>query len=166
MVLNASSMHKAILKSVPLFRTLGNADLQNLAESLVRIQFEASDVVITEGEAGDVMFVVQSGHLVASTELKGVVKEYTGGTFFGELALVNDAPRKATVTATRDSVLLQLRKADVDRLPLSNTFDYAAPMPETQQEKLEPQPESNLEHQQTGLQTSVLPSPHGSTTAL
>lgn len=106
----------AVLHSVPLFRPLSNTQMQTLAEALVRSEIAAGDIVIREDEAGDIMFVVESGHLLASTRMHGVVKEYAAGSFFGELALVNDAPRKATVTATHDSVVLGLGRAAVRSL--------------------------------------------------
>eukprot|EP01045_Picozoa_sp_COSAG04_P018744 COSAG04_NODE_1758_length_5668_cov_2.648411_2_plen_1402_part_00 len=148
------SLHKAVLNSVPLFRSLTNSDVQKLAESLTRTEILAGDAVIKEGESGDLMFVVEAGHLVASTEMDGVVKEYANGTFFGELALVNDEPRKATVTATRDSVLLGLGRPAVHAL-LTEVFGSKAagkasrqshplpgpgPDPETSPE---PEPEPN-----------------------
>lgn len=112
------SLHStiAVLHSVPLFRPLSNVQMQKLADALVRSEIAAGDVVIREGDAGDLMFIVEEGYLLASTRRHGMVKEYAAGSFFGELALVNDEPRKATITAAQDSVLLGLGRAAVRML--------------------------------------------------
>eukprot|EP01043_Picozoa_sp_COSAG02_P008487 COSAG02_NODE_273_length_26316_cov_13.661060_5_plen_857_part_00 len=106
----------AVLHSVPLFRPLSNVQMQKLADALVRSEIAAGDVVIREGDAGDLMFIVEEGYLLASTRQHGMVKEYAAGSFFGELALVTDEPRKATITAAQDSVLLGLGRAAVRSL--------------------------------------------------
>jgi hypothetical protein len=102
-----------VLESIPLFATLLRAQLVQLAGALKRREVAQGESVVAEGETGDVMYIVESGALQASVASVGVVMTYGAGAFFGELALVNDEPRKATITATDASVLLELSRSDV-----------------------------------------------------
>lgn len=105
-----------VLESIPLFNSLLRAQLVQLAQALRRRESEQGEEVVREGETGDIMYIVESGALEASVSGVGVVMKYGAGAFFGELALVKDEPRKATISATDASVLLELRRSDVTAL--------------------------------------------------
>merc|ERR1712051_1170153 len=83
--------------------------------------FDAGQTVITEGEAGSVLFVVEEGTLDCSKRLDPnsqeatYLKTYQSGDAFGELALLYNAPRAATIVAESAVTLWQL-----DR----NTFNH------------------------------------------
>ncbi len=113
-----------VLESIPLFSSLLRAQLVQLAGALKRREVAQGENVVTEGETGDVMYIVESGALEASVANVGVVMKYGSGAFFGELALVNDEPRKATITATDASVLLELSRSDVS--PLASSAELKA----------------------------------------
>lgn len=71
------------------------------------------DVVIKEGDEGDVLFIIDSGTLTCTKIFKGDtdpthLKKYEPGEAFGELALLYNAPRAATITSDGDSVLYAL----------------------------------------------------------
>ena len=126
-----------VLQGVPLFSELTASQLERLANSLRRkeIKTDASGhfskddanfpdgVVIHQGDVGEIaqsMYVVESGHLQACVDVvrsvsnpDGVVKEYSAGDFFGELAIVTDQPRSATVRCVETTVLLELERSDV-----------------------------------------------------
>jgi CRP-like cAMP-binding protein len=109
------------LGTVPLFAGLDHTKLRKIATSLVKRQVTPGQVVIKQGDSGDEMFVVESGRLEASVVTPegkdiGVVKTYGGGEYFGELALMSDERRSATVTATDESTLLVLQRAVVTQL--------------------------------------------------
>ena len=105
-----------VLESIPLFSSLLREQLVQLAGALQRREAAQGEDVVRQGDTGDVMYIVESGALEASVAGVGVVMRYDAGAFFGELALVNDEPRRATVTATAASVLLELRRSDVSPL--------------------------------------------------
>ena len=109
------------LGTVPLFAGLDHTKLHKIATSLVKRHVARGRVVIKQGDSGDEMFVVESGRLEASVVTPegkdiGVVKTYGGGEYFGELALMSDERRSATVTATDESTLLVLQRAVVTQL--------------------------------------------------
>merc|ERR1712178_454731 len=73
-----------------------------------KVSFAAGQTVITEGEDGDVLYVVETGKLACSKVLQpGAepthLKDYAPGEAFGELALLYNAPRAATIKATEAS---------------------------------------------------------------
>ena len=75
--------------------------------------YKAAEAVITEGEDGSQLFVVESGTLSCTKIFKGkteptFLKKYEAGEAFGELALLYNAPRAATITADVDSLLWAL----------------------------------------------------------
>ncbi len=100
-----------LLRGVPLFAPLSRPSLERLARQLVRVEAPAGDVVIREGDAGDRFYIVESGRVEAT--YNGSSLSHSGpGEPFGEIALLRDVPRTATVTAVEDTVLQALERAD------------------------------------------------------
>lgn len=97
----------AILRQIPLFVPLEPKSLELIANQLVRVEVPAGGVVISEGSEGDRFYVVESGRLTA-THGGSVLSTMGAGDPFGEIALLRDVPRTATVTADEASVLLAL----------------------------------------------------------
>jgi MFS family permease len=91
-----------LLRGVPFLSPLPEPVLERLARSLQRIEVPAGTDVITAGEPGDRFYVIESG------EVEIVGERFGPGDSFGEIALLRDVPRQATVTATTDLVLLAL----------------------------------------------------------
>ncbi len=101
----------ALLRRIPMFEHLAPNVLERLAGHLEPVTMPAGALVIREGDRGDRMFVLDSGEVeVAIAEY--VVRRQGPGTEFGEIALLRDMPRTATVRAVTDVSLLALR-ADV-----------------------------------------------------
>ena len=66
---------------------------------LEEVAYADDEAIITEGDAGDNLYIIEEGSCVATKTVDGesvVVKEYAVGDFFGELALLTDQPRAAT----------------------------------------------------------------------
>lgn len=96
-----------LLRSIPIFSPLDPARLEALAQSLVRLEVPAGEVVVTEGDVGDRFYVIESGRVEVSHG-EQIVREQHPGDHFGEIALVRDIPRTATVTAAEPTTLLAL----------------------------------------------------------
>lgn len=91
-----------------------------LRERLRWVQIGAGELLMSEGEAGDSMYLVVSGRLRAylrdADGAERAVREMGRGQVVGEMALYTDAPRSATVAAVRDTVLVQLAREDLRAL--------------------------------------------------
>ena len=100
-----------LLRQVPLFAPLELKSLERVAQQLVRIEVPAGDVLIREGDEGDRFYVIESGQMTASFE-GAMLRQMGPGDPFGEIALLRDVPRTATVTADEPTVVLALERAD------------------------------------------------------
>ncbi|HJQ41747.1 MAG TPA: MFS transporter [Jatrophihabitantaceae bacterium] len=98
-----------LLHPLPIFAPLGPARLEALARQLVRTAVPAGSVVVREGESGDLFYIIESGR-VRVTHGTEAIREEGPGEYFGEIALLRDVPRTATVTTIEDSVLLTLAR--------------------------------------------------------
>jgi predicted acylesterase/phospholipase RssA/CRP-like cAMP-binding protein len=103
---------QAFLAGIPFFASLDDAARLELATGLEPVHVAAGDVVFRQGEAGDGLFLVTSGRLrvtVATEGTERVLHDLGRGSVVGEIALLTDRPRTATVHAVRDSELQLLR---------------------------------------------------------
>jgi NTE family protein len=107
-----------VLRAVPLLRELGDEALGELASRASAVRLEAGDYLFRFGDAADALYVVVSGRLEAILEdaEPEVLRVLGPGTVVGELALLADSTRSASIRAKRDTELLQLRRADFERL--------------------------------------------------
>jgi MFS family permease len=100
-----------LLRGLPLFAPLEPKSLERVAQQLGRLEVAAGETVIREGEVGDRFYVVESGATTATFEGQ-VLSQQGAGEVFGEIALLRDVPRTATVVADTDTVLLYLDRDD------------------------------------------------------
>ena len=100
-----------ILVSVPIFTPLPGGSIEHLAARLVPLRVEAGSVIVREGDAGDRFYIVAEGELDVARE-GALIAELTPGGYFGEIALLRDTTRTATVTARTNATLYALDRED------------------------------------------------------
>jgi MFS family permease len=100
-----------LLEKIALFAPLDRPTLEGLARRLTSVTVPAGAVVIAEGDVGDNFYVIESG-AVRVTQQGRELRTETAGEFFGEIALIRNVLRTATVTATEATVLWALGRDD------------------------------------------------------
>ena len=99
-----------LIGRVPMFAPLSVAGKERLAASLVPVSVSAGETVIRAGEAGDRFYIVDRGEL--EIDAKGRRSTAHRADYFGEIALLRDVPRTASVKASVDSELYALQRED------------------------------------------------------
>ena len=96
-----------LLRAVPMFSPLPPATLEHLAASLTPVEVDAGAPVFRAGDRGDRFYLVADGEVEVALDTRAPEAIGRGG-WFGEIALLRDVPRTATVTARTDARLLAL----------------------------------------------------------
>ncbi len=99
----------ALLRSLALFRPLPPATLDQLASALIAVTATDGDEIIRQGDSGDRFYVIANGTVDVTSEGQPVAT-LGEGDYFGEIALLRDVPRTATVTARGDVELYALER--------------------------------------------------------
>lgn len=102
-----------LLRKIPMFAKIEPAKLKLLAFTSERLSYSDGDVLFRQGEAGDAAFVIISGQAeisIATDEGPLVVARLSDHDFVGEIAILCDVPRTATVTAVTDLEALRIAK--------------------------------------------------------
>ena len=105
----APAVELELVDGVPMFAPLSIAAKEHMAAKLVEVPVAAGEVVIRAGDHGDRFYVVADGELEVTN---GLHSKAAHGDFFGEIALLRDVPRTATVRATAPSRLYALERDD------------------------------------------------------
>jgi Cyclic nucleotide-binding domain len=100
-----------LVRGIPIFAPLPLAMLENLALRLTERRYGPGTAIVTEGEQGDAFFVIADGAVAVNVD-GGARPGLGAGDFFGEIALLRDVPRTATVTAVGDVTALALERDD------------------------------------------------------
>jgi CRP-like cAMP-binding protein len=103
------------LAEVPLFSACSRKDLQQVAKRAEDIKVEPGKVLVSEGAAGAEFFVILDGNAKVSRHGQDVAT-LGAGDFFGDLALLDRAPRNATITATTPMELVVLGQREFSAL--------------------------------------------------
>ncbi|QPG72774.1 hypothetical protein FOA43_000075 [Brettanomyces nanus] len=109
------SMYDRFLRDVPLLKSLSSYERSKLADALNTESYETDQNVVTQGEDGENFYFIEDG--TADVIKDGsIVQKLTKGHYFGELALLYDLPRQATVKATSPLKVVTLGKSGFQRL--------------------------------------------------
>jgi len=100
-----------LLRGIPIFAPLPPVTLEQLASRLLRVHVPAGEIIFRQGDPGDRFYVIGEGEVEIALD-GGPPKTLGRGAYFGEIALLRDVPRTATVT-TRTGVELYLLERDV-----------------------------------------------------
>ena len=101
------------IASVPLFQELPIGAVGKINEKLQVILLAEHETIFSKGDEADSMFIIEYGKVKVEIENPVFL---VAGDFFGEMGLLGNAPRNATITAADDTKLLELTKADLDEL--------------------------------------------------
>src|SRR3990172_3935340 len=104
------------LRAIPLFSDVSDADLELIASHLIERRYARNTTIVEEGLPGDYMYVIREGRVKVtklSEEGREKILQMLGeGAFFGEMALLDHAPRSATVKTLSPVRLLALSRSD------------------------------------------------------
>ncbi len=104
-----------ILKQIPFFAELSEDDLKAISEMVQMQYFGPDQVVFEQGDYGEEMYVIKRGKVQVLRDDK-MIAELAEPSFFGEMALVSEEPRNATVKAMEETETLMLKKEDFREL--------------------------------------------------
>jgi putative peptide zinc metalloprotease protein len=108
-----------LVRSTSLFGDLPEQAIRQLSKAFKTVYMAAGDTIVSEGESGDRFFLIQAGIALVTKRAAyedAVVGHLFPGDYFGELALLYDAPRNATIRCTTDMTVLELPQAAFDHL--------------------------------------------------
>ena len=134
-----------LLKEVPLFQLLDDHERTELAGQLDLVSFAPGEVIFEYGEPGDAIFVISSGEVEVffknDTGERVVLEVATRGDFFGELSMLDQGTRSASVVATQSTQAFRLDRPDLERflhLRPSAAMDLLAAIGKRHRETVEP----------------------------
>ena len=113
------------LQNIPFFRSLSPETLRAISAKMQFVHLEHDQIVFAEGSLGDAMYLIESGQVKVSIntgngQREKIINHLGPGNFFGEMALILDQRRSATVSVTIDVDLWVLHKSDLDELLAEN----------------------------------------------
>jgi CRP/FNR family cyclic AMP-dependent transcriptional regulator len=104
------------LRTIPLFAEVSDGDLEAIASLLIERRFPKHKTIVEEGLPGDYMYVIREGR-VKVTKLSGdgrekILELFGPGSFFGEMSLLDNSPRSASVKTLAETRILALSRSD------------------------------------------------------
>ena len=115
MLLHRSSQKIELLKSVPMFSNLSQRHLREIAKHADQVRVEVGRVLAEQDSKGWEFIFIAEGKARVEKDGK-VIRQLSGGDFFGEISLIDGEPRTATVIAETDMTLLLVHKKSFDHL--------------------------------------------------
>jgi CRP/FNR family transcriptional regulator, cyclic AMP receptor protein len=120
----AQEENKAFLRRVPLFQSLNEAQLDVLATGSLRRNYPRGRTIVAEGEPSQSLYILLSGRAKvqrSDSEGKEVILAVIGpGEFFGEMSLIDDAPRSASVITLESSDFMAINKDNFKAMLMQN----------------------------------------------
>ncbi len=124
------------LRGIPLFRSVPESVLARVAGELVFERLDAERIVFEAGDEGDKFYILARGKVEVVTPQKRLLAVLTDGDFFGEIALIDDVPRSATVRTVARCSFLTLTRTEFGKL-LSEEEDLRVAIRQTVDSRLE-----------------------------
>ncbi len=116
-----------ILKRIPLFSDLDENVHREIIQHIVLMYYPKDYVIFKEGDEGDALYIIKKGRIKVyhagenDDDFNKEVAEIVEGGFFGEMALISEVPRNASVKTTEESEIFILSKEDFKKLLDTNT---------------------------------------------
>ncbi|MCR4421775.1 MAG: cyclic nucleotide-binding domain-containing protein [Spirochaetales bacterium] len=98
------------LKKIPLFSNFSEKELKSIASLVKEREYKKGDIIVKQGDEGVGLFIIKKGKVkVSKTIASGKILDiavHSDGEYFGELSMLDNKPRTATVTALEDTTTL------------------------------------------------------------
>ena len=110
--MNTSTSHDRkldLLKSIEIFKLLSDGKLECLVNECKEVTIHPGEILFREEDPGESMYVILSGEVYIEKE-NTVIALRSRGEYFGEMTLIEDKPRSATITAVKETRLLKYLK--------------------------------------------------------
>ena len=118
-VIKKKTHFRELLGEVKIFQKMDGSEMERLVDTVKVETHEADEYVCKEGDEGECLYIVDKGHLIAEKEIDGSVKqvfEYGPRAYFGEIALICETTRKASIKCTEKCSLLTVSRNEFNRL--------------------------------------------------
>lgn len=113
---------KQLVKSAEFFNSFSDGELDALLDFTEVIKYEKNEFIVKEKTKGDSFFILLRGraHILKSDfrDVKQKIASLMGGDCFGEMAILLDEPRSASIIAVEDCFVIQVELKHIERLPL------------------------------------------------
>jgi len=116
------NFNQKVLGSMEIFKELSDAEKTLLVDSLQEEAFQEGAAIFSQGDKGDSFYIIKTGSVQvtkkdeATGEVKVVKERFGPSDYFGEIALLKDEPRSATITATAPTTCMKLDRQTFSRL--------------------------------------------------
>lgn len=109
-----------IIRNIPLFSGLSREDIAKILGKLEERSFSSGATIFSQGDQGDAFYLIQSGAVQVVLESKGVRSEgivvLGPQDWFGEMAMLSEEPRSASIVTVKDTTVWRLSREDWDEL--------------------------------------------------
>ncbi|MEN8719151.1 MAG: cyclic nucleotide-binding domain-containing protein [Oceanococcaceae bacterium] len=112
-------MAQGLLKNIYLFEHFTEAELGAVEKTIIKHRFDAGEEIFSQGQAADSLYVIAYGSVRIQQEIGGgevVIRPLATGSHFGEMALIDERPRSATVTAIEHTEVLEISYAGLQAI--------------------------------------------------